>query len=345
MLRGINEDIALPALTGRRVIKRGSSDLTMYKGKTVFVTGAGGSIGSEIVSQVLSAEPKHVVLLDASEFNLYEVMQTIEQSDQQEVVTPILGCVTDPIILDSIYERFVPEIVIHAAALKHVPLLESDYNKKAAIRTNVIGTYEVMSRAAIHGAEVAVMISTDKAVNPTSVMGATKRLAELRIQNLMPSKTRFITVRFGNVFGSSGSVVPLFRRQIAHGGPVTVTHTDIVRYFMSISDAVHLTLQAASMYSGTYILDMGKPVRIYDLACQLIEQSGLRLGQDIDIEITGLRQGEKLFEELNYADETPVKTSNKGIVKLDGGARLNTRPIKLTVEKLVSEVDALVNIT
>ncbi|MFZ4540671.1 MAG: polysaccharide biosynthesis protein [Rickettsiales bacterium] len=288
-------------------------------GKRVLVTGSGGSIGSELVRQIAAFGPAELVLFDISEYQLYLIDQELEQLAPQLRRYAIIGDVRDAGHLAKIFARFTPEIVFHAAAIKHVPLSES--NPEQAVLTNIMGSKQVADACVAHKVATMVQISTDKAVNPLSVMGATKRAAEIYSQMLAQdgATTRFITVRFGNVLNSAGSVVPLFQKQIARGGPVTVTHKDMVRYFMSISEAVQLVLQAA-VFGGEsadrapiFVLDMGEPVRIEELACQMIRLAGLRPYEDIPITFTGLRPGEKLFEELFHDAENLMPTNHQSI--------------------------------
>jgi FlaA1/EpsC-like NDP-sugar epimerase len=297
-------------------------------GKAVLVTGAGGSIGSELCRQILAERPRQLLLLDHNEFGLYSVHQELQaqcvtQGLEVELV-PLLGSVTSPERLDAICNLYRPHTVYHAAAYKHVPLVES--NPEQGIFNNVFGTLNMAQAALLHDVASFVLVSTDKAVRPTNVMGASKRMAELVLQALAnrgsePS-TRFSMVRFGNVLGSSGSVVPLFRQQLACGGPLTVTHLDVTRYFMTIPEAAQLVLQAGAMATGgdVFVLDMGEPVRIVDLARRMVELSGMRVRDDthpegdIAIEITGLRPGEKLYEELLIGDN-PAATVHPRIMK------------------------------
>jgi O-antigen biosynthesis protein WbqV len=289
------------------------------QGKRVLITGAGGSIGAELVRQISGFQPAELLLFDLSEYNLYSIDQELTEIAPAIPRHPIIGDVRDHDHLARTFARFKPEVVFHAAAIKHVPLSES--NPEQAVLTNVLGSKHVADACIAHGVTAMVQISTDKAVNPLSVMGATKRTAEIYGQMLAQdgAPTRFITVRFGNVLNSAGSVVPLFQKQIARGGPVTVTHPDMVRYFMSIAEAVQLVLQAAVL--GTtgedrapiFVLDMGEPVRIEDLACQMIRLAGLKPYEDIAIEFTGLRPGEKLFEELFHDAENMLDTAHPSI--------------------------------
>ena len=274
-------------------------------GRTVLVTGAGGSIGSELCRQVLAADPARILLLEQNEFALYAIHRNLTEVSETEIV-PLLGSVTDQVRVSQIMQVWKPDIVFHAAAYKHVPLVE--HNPLEGLRNNVIGTCRVAELAVKFGVSDFVLVSTDKAVRPTNIMGATKRLAELILQGLAAEETgtRFSMVRFGNVLGSSGSVVPLFREQIRRGGPVTITHRDITRYFMTIPEAAQLVMQASAMAAGgeVFVLDMGEPVRIADLARNMIELCGLTVRSaadpdgDIEIVTIGMRPGEKLYEEL-----------------------------------------------
>jgi FlaA1/EpsC-like NDP-sugar epimerase len=292
--------------------------------KVVLVTGAGGSIGSELCRQILSVNPSTLVLIEQSEFALYEIQQELQEKieDNATLLVPVLASVRDAQRLNEIFADWKPDTVYHAAAYKHVPLVE--HNPIEGIRNNTLGTLTAARAAAEHGVSDFVLISTDKAVRPTNIMGASKRLAEMALQALAATapKTRFSMVRFGNVLGSSGSVVPKFRRQIRDGGPITLTHPDITRYFMTIPEAAQLVIQAGAMAKGgdVFVLDMGDPVKIMDLATRMIELSGLCLRDennpegDIEIEITGLRPGEKLFEELLIGNN-PRPTSHPRIMK------------------------------
>lgn len=277
--------------------------------KIVLVTGAGGSIGSELCRQIARFSPQKLVLFDASEFALYNIEQELNKKFPQLGIICLAGDVRDAARLEQVFVEYKPSVVFHAAAYKHVPLMEM-HNAWQAVRNNVFGTWQVAQCAQKHGVEKFVLISTDKAVNPTNVMGTTKRLAEMVCQGLqLTSGTRFVIVRFGNVLGSNGSVIPKFREQIAKGGPVTVTHPDITRYFMSISEAAQLVMQAGYMGKGgeIFVLDMGEPVKIVDLARDLIRLSGLN-EDDIKIEFSGLRPGEKLYEELLADNEHTMPT-------------------------------------
>jgi FlaA1/EpsC-like NDP-sugar epimerase len=316
--------IAVEDLLGRaqNVLDRESMRV-FVEGKKVLVTGAGGTIGGELTRQIACFRPSHLILIEVSEFNLYHIDREIRAAFPDVPLTIVLCDVRDVRHIDVVFRTHKPNVVFHAAAIKHVPMAEC--NVAETILTNVFGTRNIAEACQKHLTEVMVMISTDKAVNPGNVMGATKKLAESFCQALgnmerSIGKTKFITVRFGNVLGSTGSVVPLFQEQLRRGGPLTVTHQDITRYFMTVREAVELVLQAAVLGVGLpdrqeciFVLDMGQPVRIYDLAVQMIKLAGLRPGEDIKIEFTGLRPGEKLFEELFHFAESVVKTSHDSI--------------------------------
>lgn len=306
----------------RRIDLRAASKL--IQGKRVLITGAGGTIGSELARQTAGFEPAKLALLDNSEFNLYQIDMELREAGHGDKLFTSLTDVCRIEHLSRVFDMVQPEIVLHAAAYKHVPIVEQ--NRCAAALVNVSGAKLVFDAAVRVKAETVVFISTDKAVNPSSFMGATKRIAELYAQALdvAQSDTRFTTVRFGNVFGSTGSVAPLFARQIANGGPITVTHPEIKRYFMTTREAVQLVLQAASLESGEksivshdgriFVLDMGEPVLILDLAKRMIEASGLVPGKDIEIRFTGLRPGEKLFEEIFLDTDKLVRTGADGVL-------------------------------
>jgi FlaA1/EpsC-like NDP-sugar epimerase len=278
------------------------------QGRVVLVTGAGGSIGSELCRQILKFAPQRLVTLEANELALYNLEQELGPRAGATELAFVIGDVKSARRVDEVLAQHRPSAIFHAAAYKHVPLMEDD-NAWEAVQNNTLGTWRVADAAIRHRVEKMVIVSTDKAVNPTNVMGASKRLAELLCQGLSAEKTRFVTVRFGNVLGSTGSVIPKFRKQIAAGGPVTVTHPEIRRFFMSIPEAAQLVLQAGLMGKGSEILvlDMGEPVKIVDLARDLIRLSGLT-EDDIKIVFTGLRPGEKLYEELLADDETTLPT-------------------------------------
>ena len=308
-------EVRIEDLLGREPIRVNMHEITGYlKDKVVLVTGGGGSIGSELCRQIAKAEPKQLIIFDIYENNAYDIQQELvrEYPDLDQQV--LIGSVRSNHRLKEVFSMYRPEIVYHAAAHKHVPLME--VSPKEAIKNNVFGTYKTAETAIRYGVKRFVLISTDKAVNPTNIMGASKRMCEMVIQMMnQRSSTEFVAVRFGNVLGSNGSVIPLFERQIAQGGPVTVTHPDIVRYFMTIPEAVSLVLQAGSYAKGgeIFVLDMGKPVKILDMAENLIKLSGYKPGVDIKIEFTGLRPGEKLYEELLMDEEGLKETDNHRI--------------------------------
>ena len=287
---------------------------SQIQGKTVLVTGGGGSIGSELCRQIAKYQPGKLIVLDCYENNAYDLQQELRYQYPQLSLDTIIASVRDEKRLNELFDYYRPQLVFHAAAHKHVPLMET--SPQEAIKNNVFGTWNTVHAAHQYGVEKFVLISTDKAVNPTNVMGATKRICEMITQAMQTvSETDFVAVRFGNVLGSNGSVIPLFKRQIKHGGPITVTHKDITRYFMTIPEAAQLVLQAASFATGgeIFVLDMGRPVRIYDLAEKLIRLSGYVPNQEIEIQVTGLRPGEKLYEELLMAEEGLTNTSHNKI--------------------------------
>lgn len=313
--------IAVEDLLGRpqNVLDRDSMR-ALVGGKRVLVTGAGGTIGGELTRQIAAFQPSELILIEASEFNLYHIDKEIRGMFPDLSLTIVLCDVRDVQHVAQVFGEHRPQLVFHAAAIKHVPMAE--INIEEAILTNVFGTRNIAEASQRYGAEAMVMISTDKAVNPGNVMGATKRLAESYCQALghVEGKTKYITVRFGNVLGSTGSVVPLFSEQLRKGGPLTVTHQDITRYFMTVREAVELVMQAAVLGVGMhdrqeciFVLDMGQPVKIYDLAVQMIRLAGLRPEVDIKIVFTGLRPGEKLYEELFHDAESVVKTQHESI--------------------------------
>jgi len=304
--------VEIEDLLGRDPIKVNLDEIMGYvSNKVILVTGGGGSIGSELCRQIAAHNPKQLIILDVYENNAYDIQQELKDKYPDLNLIVLIGSVRNTHRIESIFEKYRPNIIYHAAAHKHVPLMEDSPNE--AIKNNVFGTYKTAVAADKYGAERFVLISTDKAVNPTNIMGASKRMCEMVIQMFNSnSKTDFVAVRFGNVLGSNGSVIPLFKKQIEQGGPVTVTHKDIIRYFMTIPEAVSLVLQAGAYAKGgeIFILDMGEPVKILDLAENLIRLSGYVPYEDIKIEFTGLRPGEKLFEELLMNEEGLQGTPN-----------------------------------
>lgn len=309
-------DVEIDDLLGREPIKVDLDEIMGYvKGKVVMVTGGGGSIGSELCRQLAGHGVGHLIIFDMYENNAYEIQQELKRNYPELNLTVLIGSVRNTNRLDFLFRTYRPDVVYHAAAHKHVPLMEDSPNE--AIKNNVIGTYKTAMAAIKYGTKRFILISTDKAVNPTNIMGASKRLCEMVIQMCnQKSDTEFVAVRFGNVLGSNGSVIPLFKQQIAAGGPVTVTHRDIIRYFMTIPEAVSLVLQAGAYARGgeIFILNMGEPVKILDMAENLIRLSGYEPYKDIQIQFTGLRPGEKLFEELLMEEEGLQDTKNKRIL-------------------------------
>ena len=317
-------EVRVEDLLGREEIRINMTEIAnSLKGKVVLVTGAAGSIGSELCRQLCRFGLKQLVLFDSAETPMHNIRLELEEKFPDVEFVPVMGDVRMIHRVESVYQRFHPHIVFHAAAYKHVPLMEE--NPCEAVHTNVYGTRNVADMAVKYEVEKFIMVSTDKAVNPTNVMGASKRLAEMYVQSLSvaiskgryPGKTRFITTRFGNVLGSNGSVIPRFREQLAKGGPLTVTHPDIIRYFMTIPEACRLVLEAAFMGKGNeiFVFDMGTPVKIADLARRMIELAGLVPDKDIEIKYTGLRPGEKLYEELLATKENTLPTENEKIFR------------------------------
>lgn len=308
-------DVEVEDLLGREPVQVDIDSIIGYvSGKTVLVTGGGGSIGSELCRQIADHHPGRLIIVDIYENNAYDIQQELLRRHRDLDLIVLIASVRNELRIGRIFEKYRPDIVYHAAAHKHVPLMET--SPCEAIKNNVFGTWKTAMAAAENGAEKFVMISTDKAVNPTSIMGASKRICEMIIQSFNNHyETNFVAVRFGNVLGSNGSVIPLFKKQIAAGGPVTVTHPDIIRYFMTIPEAVSLVLQAGAYARGgeIFVLDMGEPVRILDLAQNLIRLSGYRVGEDIEIRFTGLRPGEKLYEEMLMSEEGMQDTANRQI--------------------------------
>ncbi len=330
-IREINLDDLLeraPITLDNNLIKLDIAD------KVIFVTGGGGSIGSELCRQILKYSPERLVIFDIYENTTYELQNELRERYPDSQIDVLIGSVRDKKRLEEVFEKYRPDIVFHAAAHKHVPLMED--SPAEAIKNNVFGTYNTAKCAEKYGVRKFIMISTDKAVNPTNVMGATKRMCEMIIQTLQKNgKTEFVAVRFGNVLGSHGSVIPLFKKQIAEGGPVTVTHPEITRFFMTIPEATQLVLQAASYAAGgeVFVLDMGKPVKIYDLARKMINISGLVPDKDIEIKFTGLRPGEKLYEELLLSEEGIRKTTHSKIFV--------GKPTDMTIEDLEHKLEML----
>jgi len=312
-------DVDYKDLLGREPVDLDMDRIAGYlKGKTVLVTGAGGSIGSELCRQIMRFGPANLLLLDSSEFSLYTVQMELEHERNFKNYTPLLGNLQDRSWTDYILRTYKPDVIFHAAAYKHVPMLEG--NPWQAVYNNVTATAHLVSSAVDMGVERLLIVSTDKAVRPANVMGASKRLTEKIMQALCDRGTRIMAVRFGNVIGSAGSVIPLFRRQIERGGPVTVTHPEVIRYFMTIEESCQLILQAGSMGQGgeLFVLKMGQPVKIADMAKDLIRLSGKEPGRDVEIKFIGLRPGEKLYEELITQDEGVVPTEHSQIMVLKG---------------------------
>lgn len=329
-------EVDVQDLLGREQVEINLEEIIGYiQDKVVLVTGGGGSIGSELCRQIASHKPKTLIILDIYENNAYDIEQELLRKHKDLPLIILIASVRDKAKMRDVFEKYRPNIVFHAAAHKHVPLMETSPNE--AVKNNVFGTLNVAKCADEFEVETFVQISTDKAVNPTNIMGATKRICEMLIQTIgrHSKKTKFVAVRFGNVLGSNGSVIPLFKKQIADGGPVTVTHRDIIRYFMTIPEAVSLVLQAgAYAQSGQiFVLDMGEPVRIDDLAHNLIRMSGYEPNVDIKIEYTGLRPGEKLFEERLMAEEGLQKTPN-GLINIAKPIDFNETVFWETLEKL-----------
>ncbi|MBQ7840736.1 MAG: polysaccharide biosynthesis protein [Lachnospiraceae bacterium] len=328
-------DVEVEDLLGREPIRVDLDSILGYvQNKVVLVTGGGGSIGSELCRQVASHKPARLIIFDIYENNAYDIQQELKEKYPDLKLTVLIGSVRNTNRINSVFETWKPDIVYHAAAHKHVPLMEDSPNE--AIKNNVFGTWKTAMAAANNGTKKFVMISTDKAVNPTNIMGASKRICEMIVQTFNRHyETEFVAVRFGNVLGSNGSVIPLFKKQIAAGGPVTVTHPDIIRYFMTIPEAVSLVLQAGAYAKGgeIFVLDMGEPVRILDLAKNLIRLSGYKVDEDIKIVFTGLRPGEKLYEELLMKEEGMQDTENK-LIHIGRPIELDERRFFIQLKKL-----------
>lgn len=343
MYKILNDEVSVSALRnvdiedllGRDQIEINTEEIMGYvNNKVVLVTGGGGSIGSELCRQIAKHGPKQLLLIDIYENNAYDIQQELCRKYPMLDLKVLITSVRNSKKIDKLFEQYHPDIVYHAAAHKHVPLMEDSPNE--AVKNNVFGTFHVAKAADKYGAKKFILISTDKAVNSTNIMGATKRICEMIVQTFgQRSKTEFVAVRFGNVLGSNGSVIPLFKKQIEEGGPVTVTHPDIIRYFMTIPEAVSLVLQAGAYARGgeIFVLDMGEPVKILDLATNLIKFSGYTPDVDIKIEFTGLRPGEKLYEEL-LMDEEGMKTTPNKLIKIG-------KPINIDEKKLMSSLKIL----
>ena len=331
-------DVEVEDLLGRDSIKVDLDSIMGYvKDKVVLVTGGGGSIGSELCRQLAAHRPKQLVIVDIYENNAYDIQQELKTHYPNLDLLVLIASVRSSNRMNYIFKTYKPQIVYHAAAHKHVPLMEDSPNE--AIKNNVLGTWKTAQAADLYGTEKFVLISTDKAVNPTNIMGASKRICEMIVQTYnKKSKTEFVAVRFGNVLGSNGSVIPLFKRQIGEGGPVTVTHPDIIRYFMTIPEAVSLVLQAGAYAKGgeIFVLDMGEPVRILDLAENLIRLSGYKPNEDIMIEFTGLRPGEKLYEELLMEEEGLQDTENN-LIHIG-------KPIEMDEDRFLRQLEELKDI-
>lgn len=331
-------DVDVQDLLGRDPVKVNLDEVMGYiEEQVVLVTGGGGSIGSELCRQIATHNPKQLIILDIYENNAYEIEQELKRKLPNLNLLTLIASIRDSGKMEDVFKTYRPDIVFHAAAHKHVPLMETSPNE--AVKNNVFGTYKVVKCADKYGVKKFVQISTDKAVNPTNIMGATKRVCEMIIQAFSrKSKTQFVAVRFGNVLGSNGSVIPLFKKQIAEGGPVTITHKDIIRYFMTIPEAVSLVLQAGAYANGgeIFVLDMGEQVKIYDLAVNLIKLSGYEPDKDIEIKVTGLRPGEKLYEERLMAEEGLERTANDRI-SIGKPIEMDDEHLFATLEKLYDE--------
>ena len=328
-------EVEIEDLLGREPIQINTEEVLGYvRDKVVLVTGGGGSIGSELCRQIASHNPRQLIIVDIYENNAYDIQQELVRKYPNLNLVVLIASVRNTNRMDQIFETYRPNIVYHAAAHKHVPLMETSPNE--AVKNNVLGTWKIVKAADKWKVKRFVLISTDKAVNPTNIMGATKRICEMIVQTYNNrSETEFVAVRFGNVLGSNGSVIPLFKKQIAEGGPVTVTDPNIIRYFMTIPEAVSLVLQAGAYAKGgeIFVLDMGEPVKIVDLATNLIKLSGYKVGEDIEIKFTGLRPGEKMYEERLMAEEGMQKTANK-MINIG-------KPIQFDEEKFLKQLEEL----
>jgi FlaA1/EpsC-like NDP-sugar epimerase len=330
-------DVHLEDLLGRKPIHLDNKKIASYiNGKRVLVTGAGGSIGSELCRQIAKFQPEKLILFENAETPLFMIEQELANSSPDLHIVPIIGDVRNPARINVIFDEQLPQVIFHAAAYKHVPLME--INPAEAVNNNVRGTKLLADAAILFNVETFVMVSSDKAVNPTNVMGASKRVAELYVQALSKTcKTRFVTTRFGNVLGSNGSVIPTFKEQIRKGGPVTVTHPEVTRFFMTIPEASQLVLQAGSMGNGgeIFMFDMGEPVKILNLAEELIKLSGFQPHKDIEIIYTGLRPGEKLYEELLLTGENHLPTHHEKIC-VARSLELSLEPLKVKLDSLIA---------
>lgn len=328
-------EVDIEDLLGREPVKVDLQEICGYiSHRSVLITGGGGSIGSELCRQIATFRPRKLIILDIYENNAYDIQNELRRNDPALDLEVVIASVRDKSRLDEVFSKYKPEVVFHAAAHKHVPLMED--NPQEAIKNNVLGSLNVVHCADEYGVSKFVLISTDKAVNPTNVMGATKRITEMIVQSMKDrSKTEFVAVRFGNVLGSNGSVIPLFKDQIKSGGPVTVTHPDVTRFFMTIPEAAQLVIQAGAMAKGgeIFVLDMGEPVKIIDLAEKLIRLSGFEPDVDVDIKVTGLRPGEKLYEELLMSEEGLTETRHKKI--------FIGKPLNIDYKVLMSEINQL----
>ncbi|SCX03010.1 NDP-sugar epimerase, includes UDP-GlcNAc-inverting 4,6-dehydratase FlaA1 and capsular polysaccharide biosynthesis protein EpsC [Lachnospiraceae bacterium YSD2013] len=332
-------EVEIEDLLGREPVKINVDEIIGYiEGKTVLVTGGGGSIGSELCRQLAAHNPKRLIIVDIYENNAYDIQQELKSKFPKLDLVVLIASVRNEERIDQIFDEYRPDIVYHAAAHKHVPLMEDSPGE--AIKNNVFGTYKTAKAADKYGVKKFVLVSTDKAVNPTNIMGASKRMCEMVVQMMNEqSKTDFVAVRFGNVLGSNGSVIPLFKKQIMAGGPVTVTDPNIIRYFMTIPEAVSLILQAGAYAKGgeIFVLDMGEPVKILDLAENLIKLSGFRVGEDIEIVFTGLRPGEKMYEEL-LMDEEGLKDTANALIHIG-------KPIEFNKDEFMSKLGELKEIS